>query len=81
MKINIAPVSAFPAQATQLDVSDGHVTLGQGAHFQAILLDANSLAVSVPFRVGLTEEQYNGWIGDDVYVANAVAVNLGLTPA
>lgn len=76
----IIPVSAFPNQATHLCVSDGHVTLGEGANFQYVLLDISGNLVSQPARKSLTASQYNGWVGDDAYVCTGIANNLGLTP-
>jgi hypothetical protein len=80
MIIQIEPREAFPSPATQLRVDDGHVTLGQSANFQYALLDADGNLVSVPARNTLTTEQYEAWTGDDEFVAQCVAENIGLTP-
>ena len=81
MTIPIIPVPCFPATATQLRVDDGRVNLGVGANFQWALLDANNALVSGPGRNALSDQQYNSWTGDDLFVAKSVAANLGLTPA
>ena len=80
MIISIAPVPGYPAEATQLSVDDGHVSLGVTANFQFTLLTANGAPVSAPARCDLTPEQYGNWTGDDVYVCRCVAENQGLTP-
>jgi hypothetical protein len=81
MIISIVPVPAYPTEASNLRVDSGVVILDEGANFQAILLDANQNPVSVPTRVALTPEQYAEWTGDDRFVAQCVAENMGLTPA
>ncbi len=80
MTIDIEPTDAFNGPATQLRVNDGHVHLGHGADFQYALLNAAGETVAPVARNALTPEQYAGWVGDDVYVVNCVAANLGLTP-
>lgn len=80
MIIDISPTPAFPATATQLRVNDGHVRLNHGANFAALLLDAAGDPASNPTRVALTDEQYAAWTGDDTYVAQCIAFNMGLTP-
>lgn len=80
MIISITPVPAYPTEAVNLRVDSGAVTLGQGANFQAMLLDSSNNPVSVPTRVALTSDQYNAWIGEDVFAAQCVALNMGLTP-
>ncbi len=81
MTIAIVPLNTWPTQATQLQVDDGHVTLGVGANFQYALLDANGALVSAPARNTLTDEQYASWTGSDEAVCAFVAQNVGLTPA
>ena len=81
MTIDIVPVSSFPAQATQLRVDGGRVLLGQGASFAYQLLTASGAPASVEARAELTPAQYAAWTGDDTFVAEAIAQNLGLTPA
>ena len=78
MIIDIKPVPAYPSEATQIRVDDGHVRLEHGANFQAMLLDAGGAVASNPTRVPLTDEQYANWTGDDTYVAQCVAHNMGL---
>lgn len=78
MIIAIKPVPAYPNEATQLRVNDGHVRLEHGANFSATLLDATGAAVSIPIRVSLTDEQYASWTGSDAFVAECVAANIGL---
>ena len=80
MKINITPIPAFPAEATQLLVDDGYINLGYGANFQYVLLDANNSIVCPPARVDLTQMQYDQWTGDDVFVCLCVSENLGIEP-
>jgi len=80
MTIEIKPVPAYPATATQLRVDDGHVQLGIGANFQWALLDVDGNIVAGPGRNDLTQNQYDTWI-DDESVAEDVAENLGLIPA
>lgn len=81
MTIDIVPVSSFPAQATKLRVDGGRVLLGEGASFAYQLLTAAGLPASPEGRVDLTPAQYAAWTGDDSFVAECVAENLGLTPA
>ena len=80
MIISIVPVPAYPLEAVSLRVDDGAVTLGVGANFQALLLDASGNPASIPTRIPLTDEQYTAWTGDDLFVAECVAWNMGLTP-
>jgi hypothetical protein len=80
MTIAIEPVPAFPSEATQLRVDDGHVIFNQSINCQYALLDADGNLVSVPKRNTLTTEQYEAWTGDDEFVAQCVAENIGLTP-
>lgn len=80
MIISIVPVPAYPVEAVSLRVESGVVILDQGANFQAILLDASENPVSVPVRVALTTDQYNAWVGEDVFAAQCVAINMGLEP-
>ena len=81
MLLSIQPVPAYPNPAVSLRVDDGHVNLGVGADFQWALLDASGALVAGPGRNTLTDAQYNAWTGADSEVLNAVALNLGLTPA
>ena len=81
MTIQIVPVPCFPKQATQLKVDDVLVNLGVGANTQWALLDDMGAIVSGPGRNSLTDEQYNAWTGDDMFVVTCVAKNLGVTPA
>ena len=81
MQSTIQPVPAFNGPAVSLRVDDGHVSLGQGAHFQWALLNANDEIVAGPARSPLTDEQYNAWTGDDQYVVDSVAANLGVVLA
>jgi hypothetical protein len=78
MIIPIQQVSTWPTPATQLRVDGGYVTLGTGAAFGATLLDSNGNAVSQVKSVSLTDSQYAAWTGDDTFVAECVAQNLGL---
>lgn len=81
MQSPIQSVPAFNGPAVTLRVDDGHVSLGQGAHFQWALLNANGDIVAGPARSALTDEQYNAWTGDDQHVVASVAVNLGVVLA
>jgi len=81
MIIPIVPVAAYPNPATQLRVDDGLVQFNVTINCQYALLDADGNLVSSPARASLTSGQYADWTSDDVYVANCIAQNLGLTPA
>jgi hypothetical protein len=79
MIIQIQSVATWPIPATQLKVDGGYVTLGVGAAFGATLLSISGTQVSQVQTVTLTSGQYNNWTGDDIWVAQCVAANLGLT--
>ncbi len=78
-RYNIQPVNAFPAQATQIDITDVRVTLSSTADCQYFLVDADGNQVSPASRCALTEAQYAAWGNDDEVFVNAIISNLGLT--
>lgn len=80
MRINISPVPSYPGTATQLDCVSMSVQLGTTANVVWRLLDVNNNVASINTSTNLTEEQYNGWTGDDAYVLECIAENVGLTP-
>jgi hypothetical protein len=88
MQIQIANAPVYSGQTTQtsigtataLVVSQGSVVLGQGATFSYSLLDADGNLIGSPGTCQLTADQYANWTGDDIWVAQKVAANLGLTP-
>lgn len=78
-KYNIQPVAAFPAQATQIDISDVRVTLDESADCQYYMVDVSGNQVSPAARVSLTSEQYALWGDNDDVFVNSILSNLGLT--
>ena len=80
MIIPIKPVSSFPAEATQLECVDTVVELGQGLSTEYRLLDKDGKIVSPRLRASLTDKQYDQWTGDDAFVCECIAENVGLTP-
>lgn len=78
MKIQISPVSVFPATATQIEFLPVEVTLGQSARSQYILQDENGANLTSAF-VSMTPEQYAQWGTDDEYPITVFLANLGLT--
>ncbi len=81
MKIAIKPVPSFPHTATQLECIATTVELGVGLSTGWRLLDSGNQIVSALGIASLTAEQYEGWTGDDDYVCECVASNLGLALA
>lgn len=81
MTIAISPVPGYPKEGTQLRVDDGRVRLGITIDCQYTILSADGAEVSVPARNTLTEDQYGKWTGDDTFVCQCVAENVGLKPA
>lgn len=80
MKIQITPVSVFPATATQVEFLPAEVQFGVGARSQYILQDANGSNLTSEW-VAMTPEQYAQWGTDDQYAINCFLTNLGLTRA
>ncbi len=78
-RYNITPVAAYPAQATQIDISDVRVSLDESADCQYFLVDANGALVSSPARASLTPEQYALWSDNDEYFVDCVLANLNLS--
>ena len=56
------------------------VQLGITANVVWRLLDANNNVASINTSTNMTEEQYEGWTGNDSYVLECIAENVGLTP-
>ena len=80
MKLQISPVSVFPATATQIEFLPVEVTLGQSARSQYILQDANGANLTSAW-VEMTPEQYAQWGNDDEFAVNTFLSNLGLEKA
>lgn len=81
MKINISPVLIFPDTATQLEIVEVRVILGEVASLEYRLLDANSQLLRAK-RLALGLAQINSWKGGgDAALLTAVATRIGLTPA
>lgn len=78
-RYNITPVAAYPAQATQIDISDVRVTLDYSADCQYFLVDENGALVSSPARCSLTAEQYALWSDNDEYFVSCILTNLNLS--
>lgn len=79
MTINTIPIPCFNGPATQIRVDDGHVRLDVGANFQWALLNVSGQIVSGPGRSDLTSGQYASWTGDDAFVVECIAENIGVT--
>lgn len=82
MTIEIVQVGGFPKPGTQLRVDNTLVSLTNNtANCQWAILDEDGNITSGPGRSEITSAQMDGWTGDNVYIVNCVATNLGLTPA
>jgi len=80
MTINIEPVSCFNGPAVKLEGVNAQVELGVGLKVVVVLKNAANEPVSANLLASLTPEQYEAWTGDDAYVLQSVATNLGLYP-
>jgi hypothetical protein len=80
MKIQITPVSVFPATATQVEFLPAEITFGQSARCQYILQDESGANLTSAW-VEMTPEQYALWGDDDSYAAETFLANLGLVAA
>jgi hypothetical protein len=78
MKIQITPVSVYPATATQIEFLPAEVQYGVTARSQYILQNAEGQNL-VSDWVAMTPEQYASWGNDDEYAINVFLTNLGLT--
>ena len=89
MQIQISSTPVYTGQITQVAIGNavalvvglGTVTLGQGVVFPYTLLDADGNQIGVAGTCALTAAQYADWTTDDLYVAQCIATNLGLTPS
>ena len=81
MKIAITPVPCFNGPAVSLECVDTSVQLGSGLNTEFRLLNDKGELVSARQRAELTAEQYEAWTGEDEYVCECIAKNVGLTPA
>ena len=65
---------------TQLSVVPSNYNLGVSFSGYFQVMDANGTMICDGINA-LSSDQFAGWLGDDTYVANTIAANLGLTPA
>lgn len=81
MTITITPVACFNGPAVSLECVDTAVVLGTGLNTEWRLLNAAGQLVSARNRASLTDAQYAAWTGEDEFVCECIATNVGLTPA
>lgn len=78
MKISITP-PASNLSATQLEIIDPQWVPNVTINFEWRLLNEDNEICSPRRRAQLTEEQYTAWgSGDDSYVCECIAENVGL---
>lgn len=78
MKIQITPVSVYPAIATQIEFLPAEIYYGVTTKSQYILQNEEGQNL-ISDWVSMTPEQYQLWGNDDEYAINVFLENLNLT--